>query len=142
MRVPRKIERRFMEPAIEFVKSTDLWNEADLPKEVDCGSIKIFRRGFAFALADVMLRYGYLMILDPGEGSETVHAGLTTLHRQGVPLWLGSGFTKTQYASHCHFDPASRSNSEQQMTPTRSLCCMAVHQRAISSSDNFEFLTA
>src|SRR5260370_31026283 len=47
-----------------------------------------------------MLRYGYLMILDPGEGSETVHLGLTALRREGVPMWLGSGFTKTQYASH------------------------------------------
>jgi hypothetical protein len=51
MLVPQKLERRFMKPAIEFVKTTDLWNEADLPEEVQCGSITIFRRGFAFALA-------------------------------------------------------------------------------------------
>jgi hypothetical protein len=100
MLVPQKLERRFMQPAIELVKTTDLWNEADLPDKVEYGSITIFRKGFAFALADVMLRYGYLMILDPGEGSETVNIGLTTLRRKGVPMWLGSGFTKTQYASH------------------------------------------
>jgi hypothetical protein len=98
--VPKKLEHKFMEPAIEFLKTTDLWNEADLPKEVECGSITIYRRGFAFALANVMLRYGYLMILDPGEGCETVHVALTTFCRQGVPMWLGSGFTKTQYAAH------------------------------------------
>jgi hypothetical protein len=116
MLVPQKLERRFMEPAIEFVKTTDLWNEADLPREVEYGSITIFRRGFAFALADVMLRHGYLMILDPGEGSETVHVGLTTLRRKGVPMWLGSGFTKTQYATQfikahenvCHILDAAR----------------------------------
>jgi hypothetical protein len=100
MLVPQELERRFLEPALEFIKTTALWNEADLPKQVECGSITIFRPGFALALADVMLRHGYLMILDPGEGSETVHVGLTTLRRQGVPLWLGSGFTKTQYATH------------------------------------------
>ena len=100
IQVPRKLERRFMEPAVELVKTTDLWNEADLPEKVECGSITVFRRGFAFALADVMLRHGYLMILDPGEGSETVHVGLTTLRREGMPMWLGSSFTKTQYATH------------------------------------------
>ena len=99
MLVPRKLERSFLEPAMEFIKATDLWSEADLPEEVEYGSITIFRLGFAFALADVMLRHGYLMILDPGEGSETVHVGLTTLRRPGVPMWLGSGFTKTQYAT-------------------------------------------
>jgi hypothetical protein len=114
--VPQKLERRCVKPAIEFMKTTDLWNEADLPEEVEYGSFTIYRRGFAFALAEVMLRHGYLLILDPGEGSETVHIGLTTMHRQGVPLWLGSGFTKTQYATHfvqahenvCHILDAAR----------------------------------
>lgn len=99
MLVPEKLERRFMKPAIEFLKTTDLWKEADLPKEIECGSITIFRRGFALAMAEVMLRHGYLMILDPGEGSESVNVGLTTLRGKGVPMWLGSGFTKTQYAT-------------------------------------------
>jgi hypothetical protein len=98
--VPRELEYRFMEPAIELVKTTDLWNEPDLPEKVEYGSMTIFRRGFAFALAEVMLRFGYLMILDPGEGCEPVNVGLTTFRDQSVPMWLGGGFTKTQYATH------------------------------------------
>jgi len=116
MQVPQKLERRFVEPAVKFMKTTDLWNEADLPAKVEYGSITIFRRGFALAMAQVMLCHGYLMILDPGEGSETVHIGLTTMRRKGVPMWLGSGFTKTQYATHfitahenvCHILDAAR----------------------------------
>jgi hypothetical protein len=118
MLVPRELEWRFMEPAIEFVKTTDVWNEDDLPEQVECGSVTIFRKGFALALADVMLRYGYLLVLDPGEGSETVHIGLTTLRSKskGEPMWLGSSFTKTQYATHfiaahenvCHILDAAR----------------------------------
>ncbi len=114
--VPQELEDQFTQPAVDFVKSTDLWNEAELPEEVKYGSFTIYRLGFAFALADVMLRHGYLMILDPGEGSETVHIGLTTLRREGVPLWLGSGLTKTQYAAQfikahenvCHILDAAR----------------------------------
>ncbi len=97
--VPPTLEDQFEQPAVDFMKTTDLWDEAELPEEVKYGSFTIYRRGFAFALADVMLRHGYLMILNPGEGSETVHIGLTTLRGPGVPLWLGSGFTKTQYAA-------------------------------------------
>ena len=100
MLVPKKLQRRFMRPAVELLKTTDSWSEADLPEELRWGSITLFRQAFAFALADVMLRYGYLMSLDPGEGCETVHVGLTTLRQKGVPIWLGSGFTKTQYAAH------------------------------------------
>jgi hypothetical protein len=114
--VPKKLERRFMQPALDFLKTTDLWNETDLPAEVEYGSITFFRHGFALALADVMLRHGYLMILDPGEGADTVHVGLTTLRGAAAPLWLGSGFTKTQYATHfiqahenvCHILDAAR----------------------------------
>lgn len=99
MQVPRELQLRFLEPAHEFTQTTDLWKESNLPEKIGCGSITIFRGGFSFALADVMLRHGYLMIFDPGEGSETVHVGLSTLRREGVPLWLGSSFTKTQYAT-------------------------------------------
>jgi hypothetical protein len=100
MLVPKKLERRFMRPALDLLKTTELWNEAELPEKVEAGSLTIFRPGFAFEFANVMLRYGYLMVLDPGEGCETVAIGLTTLRNEGVPMWLGSGFTKTQYAAH------------------------------------------
>jgi hypothetical protein len=102
LHVPRELQLQCLKPAHEFVQTTDLWNSADLPEKVEFGQLTIFRGAFAFALADVMLRYGYLMILDPGEGSETVNIGLTTLRREGaaVPMWLGSSFTKTQYADH------------------------------------------
>jgi hypothetical protein len=98
--VPKKLQRQFMRPAIELLRTTDLWSEADLPEQVQWGSITFFRDGFAFALADVMLRYGYLMSLDPGEGCESVQVGLTTLRHKRIPIWLGCGFTKTQYAAH------------------------------------------
>ncbi len=100
MLIPKKLQRRFMQPAMDFLTTTELWQETDLPEKVECGPMTIFRRGFAFALAEVMLRHGYLMILDPGEGCETVHIGLTTLRKEGVPMWLGNSFTKTQYATH------------------------------------------
>ena len=100
MLVPEELKHRFMGPALELLKTTDLWSEADLPEELRWGPITMFRQAFAFALADVMLRYGYLMSLDPGEGCETVHIGLTTMRHDGVPIWLGSGFTRTQYAAH------------------------------------------
>jgi hypothetical protein len=116
MLLPKKLQHRFMRPALELLKTTDLWNEDDLPEAVNLGSITLFRPAFACALADVMLRYGYLMSLDPGEGCETVHVGLTTLRHKRVPIWLGSGFTKTQYAAHfvtahenvCHILDAAR----------------------------------
>ena len=101
LHVPRELQLQCLKPAHEFIQTTDLWNSADLPEKVQFGQLTIFRGAFNFALADVMLRYGYLMILDPGEGSETVNIGLTTLRCEGaaVPMWLGSSFTKTQYAA-------------------------------------------
>lgn len=53
------------------------------------------------------MRYGYLLILDPGEGSETVALALSTFRQpeesrrsRRPPLWYGQGFTKNQYAEN------------------------------------------
>jgi hypothetical protein len=53
------------------------------------------------------VRYGYLLSLDPGEGSETVALALSTFRQsegsrrsRRPPLWYGQGFTKTQYAEN------------------------------------------
>ena len=50
MLVPQKLERRFMQAATDFLKTTELRAEADLPEKVECGSITIFRRGFAISV--------------------------------------------------------------------------------------------
>jgi hypothetical protein len=100
MDLPKKLLTRFYRPARDFIKKTRLWKEDELPEKVTFGSLTVFRKGFSYEFANVMLRRGYLMILDPGEGCETVAIGLSTLGGQGVPLWLGSGFAKTQYATH------------------------------------------
>jgi hypothetical protein len=99
MDLPKKLLKRFYQPAEDFIKTTRIWQDEDLPKEVKYGSWTFFRKGIAMEFASVMLRHGYLMILNPGEGCETVHIGLSTMGGPGVPLWLGGGGTKTQYAT-------------------------------------------
>ncbi len=47
----------------------------------------------------VMLGYEYLIHVDPCEGCEAFAIGLTFFRSKGRPFWLGSGFTKTQYAT-------------------------------------------
>lgn len=114
--VAEDLELKFIQPALAFVKNNNVFNEADLPEKIEYGSMTYYRRGFSLALADVMLRHGYLLILHPGEGSDTLAIGLTTLRRDGTPIWLGSGFTKTQYAARfvqahenvCHILDAAR----------------------------------
>lgn len=99
MDAPKKLLKRYYQPVEDFIKTTRLWNEEDLPEKLSCGGLTIYRKGFSYELASVMLRRGYLMILDPGEGCETVHIGLSTAGGPDVPLWLGWGGTKTQYAT-------------------------------------------
>jgi hypothetical protein len=100
MNLPKKLLNRYYRPAEDFIKKTDLWQEKDLPDKVTYGSWIFSRKGIEMEFASTMLRHGYLMILNPGEGCETVHIGLSTMGGNGVPLWLGSGGTKTQYATH------------------------------------------
>jgi hypothetical protein len=101
MCVPQKLQARFYRPALRFAKRTDLWRYEDLPAKIDVPySLTYYRLAFAVEMANAMLRHGYLMLIDPGEGCETFSIGLTSYRTVDPPLWLGSGFTKTQYATH------------------------------------------
>jgi hypothetical protein len=99
--IAQKLEAKFERPAVHFAKTTDLSRYKDLPAKLDIPySFTFYRLAFAVELANVMLRHGYLLIIDPGEGSEGFAIGLTSYRTVDPPLWLGSGFTKTQYATH------------------------------------------
>jgi hypothetical protein len=101
LRVPKKVEEQFYRPALQFAKNTDLWRYTDLPAKLEVPySFTFFRLAFAMEMANVMLRHGFLLLIDPGEGCETFAIGLTSYRTVDPPLWLGSGFTKTQYATH------------------------------------------
>ena len=101
MCVPQKLQEQFYRPAVQFSKTTDLWRYEDLPEEIYVPfGLTYYRLAFALELANVMLRHGYLMMIDPDEGCETFAIGLTSYRTVDPPLWLGSGFTKTQYATH------------------------------------------
>jgi hypothetical protein len=108
-KLPESEQRRYLAPALELIKTTDLWNKADLPEEVSMGTpggfttFSVSRRGVELEFANILLRYGYMLILDPGEGSETMSLALSTYQQPDSsasqpPLWYGQSFTKTQYA--------------------------------------------
>jgi hypothetical protein len=100
MLVPDKLQRKFYQPALRFSKTTTLWREDELPEEIFVPySLTFYRQAFALELAGVMLRHGYLIVVQPCEGCETFAIGLTSFRTAGTPCWLGSGFTKTQYAT-------------------------------------------
>jgi hypothetical protein len=103
MCVPKKLEWQFMRPAIKFSETTTLWRNEDLPEELGdpppFRSLVYFRAAFAIELASVMIRHGHLIIVRPCEGCESFYIGLTSFRTGKTPLWMGSGFTKTQYAT-------------------------------------------
>ncbi len=100
MLVPNKLQQKFYRPALRFSKTTTLWREDELPEEIFVPySLTYYRLAFALELAGVMLRRGYLIVVQPCEGCETFAVGLTSFRTEGIPCWLGSGFTKTQYAT-------------------------------------------
>jgi hypothetical protein len=107
-----KAERaRYLAPARALMETTDLWKKEDLPEKLGDSlpggftPLTIYRAGIEFEFASILLRHGYLLNLDPGEGSETVTLALSTFDPPAegdpprrLPLWYGQGFTKTQYA--------------------------------------------
>jgi len=100
MHVPDELLRRFYEPALEFCRTTTLWREDQLPEKLDVPyCLTYYRAAFALELASVMLRRGHLIVVRPCEGCETLAIGLTSFGTEGERCWLGSGFTKTQYAT-------------------------------------------
>jgi hypothetical protein len=110
--LPQRQLKRYLAPALEFIEQQDLWKREELPEEVGqttpfgFSPFTVYRKGIELEFADIMLRYGYLLILHPGEGSETINLGLSTFHspegsaRLRRPLWYGQSFTKTQYAKN------------------------------------------
>lgn len=105
MCTPRKLQLEFTKPAAMFSRSTDLWSWHDLPDGLESFNWSCNRAYLAFELANVMLRHGYVMFIDPGEGCESFVIGLSSYRGVEPPLWLGNGFTKTQYAAQfvqCH----------------------------------------
>jgi len=111
--LPKRQLDRYYAPVLQLLEQTDLWRQEDLPEEVKqttpwgFSPVTVYRRGIEFEFASVLLRYGYLLILDPGEGSETVALALSTFAQpegsrrsRKPPLWYGQGFTKTQYAEN------------------------------------------
>jgi len=100
MLVRDELQHTFYQPALHFSKTTTLWREEELPEKIFVPySLTYYRLAFALELAGVMLRHGYLIVVQPCEGCETFAIGLTSFRTEGTPCWLGSGFTKTQYAT-------------------------------------------
>ncbi len=102
--VPKELVYRFEQPGIALAKNSPYWRTEDYPEELKIGwAITYFRDGIFLEFARVLLRYGYIIIVNPGKGCESVCIGLSTYRTSdpnATPLWLGSGFTKTQYAEN------------------------------------------
>jgi hypothetical protein len=108
--LPEKLQRRYLAPAFELIDRTDLWKKEDLPEKIGMSdplgltSYSINRAVIELEFANILLRYGYMLLLDPGEGSETVNLGLAAYKRMKgssisePPVWYGRSFTRTQYA--------------------------------------------
>jgi hypothetical protein len=107
--LPKDQLMQYVAPALAFIKETDRWKKEELPEKIEQTAggftvLTVYREGIELEFACVLLRYGYLLILHPGEGSETVNLALSTFGQQPgrrsrkPPLWYGQSFTKTQYA--------------------------------------------
>lgn len=115
--LPKRQLRRYFARALKLMAQTDLWSKDDLPEKVGdptpwgFSTFTVYRAGIELEFASILLRYGYVLILHPGEGSETVNLALSTFappegtgaqrrqrRSRKPPLWWGQGFTKTQYA--------------------------------------------
>jgi hypothetical protein len=109
-KLPDRDLRRYFAPALALIERGELWNPEELPEEVKessslgRSSITINRRGIELDFASLLLRHGYLLTIEPGDGCETMQIGLSTFRQppgrraRKPPLWCGSGSIKTQYA--------------------------------------------
>src|SRR5205823_4844424 len=83
-KLPKRELDRYYAPADALMKQTDLWNAEDLPEKVaqtkrfGISPFTVYRKGIEFEFANVMLRYGYVLILHPGDGCESVNLALST----------------------------------------------------------------
>ena len=111
--LPKEELDRYLAPALELIERTDLWKKEEIPEKLDQSTpfgfspLTIYRRGIELDFASILLRYGYALILHPGEGSESINLALSTFRQPKdtpadcqPPLWWGQSFTKTQYAKN------------------------------------------
>jgi hypothetical protein len=109
--LPKEELDRYFAPALELIERTDLWKKEEIPEKLEESTpfgfspFTFYRRGIELDFASILLRYGYSLILHPGEGSESINLALSTFGRPKdtpahgqPPLWWGQSFTKTQYA--------------------------------------------
>jgi hypothetical protein len=109
--LPKEELDRYFAPALELIERTDLWKKEEIPEKLEQSTpfgfspFTFYRRGIELDFASILLRYGYSLILHPGEGSESINLALSTFGRPKdtpahgqPPLWWGQSFTKTQYA--------------------------------------------
>ena len=79
MQVPEELEEKFYQPAMDFAQTTTLWRMDGLPEKIFVPySLTFYRLAFALELAGVMLRHGYLIVVQPCDGCETFAIGLTS----------------------------------------------------------------
>jgi len=98
--LPEDLEDGFFSPARALIERTDLWDPSAYPEWLKIRTIRVNREFVLTEFACALLRHGYAMIVDPGEGCESVVIGLSSLRGEGTPVWAGCSFTKTQYAVH------------------------------------------
>lgn len=108
--LPPEERERYLAAPRRLVESRSHWTAADVAPMAARSPIPgaftpemVFGGNLPFEFASVVLRRGYLLSLDPGEGSETMSLALSTFDTEdggsgGPPLWYGQSFTKTQYA--------------------------------------------
>ena len=94
---------RFYRPALDVLKSTDLWEEKDYPAEFKFGGFGPYgvtynRKAIFLEFASALLLRGYILTVQMGEGCESLTIPLASYPTAGKQMWRGGAFTKTQYA--------------------------------------------
>ena len=90
----------FISPGVDMANNErTYWNPEDYPENIRIGWTLTYQRpAFLLELANVLLRYGYALTIDPGEGCEPVLLMLSTYRTDRTPIWTGYSSCKTQYA--------------------------------------------
>jgi len=97
---PKPLRERFLKPSIEFAKTSDLWNLADSPEEMELHGLRATPSSLATEFAKVLLCYGYGIGIDVGPGCDLFNLCLCTYRNFEAPLWLGWGFVDTHYSEN------------------------------------------
>jgi hypothetical protein len=98
--------KRYYKPVLDFLHSPHgLWDDSEIPESIQLGAMTYYRAGITKAFADALLCHGYVVCVDVDPGCESFLIGVSTYRGEGTPVWLGTSFTKTQYAErfvHAH----------------------------------------